>query len=185
MASDISLNYHTIMLLIAGLKNGSFGKTLSVAVIDTLTSYSNNLTMKKTITFAACFFVAGLVFITCKKEKLDSTHHFEKWPPVASGGGDYIVILPDNSVLLKGSGTDADGFVASYIWRHISGPTVFTMIKLNNALVEVKDMERGIYEFEFKVTDNNMLFRMDTVFVYVLDSLNDPINVGCAGCWDY
>jgi len=141
--------------------------------------------MKKIIKLAAYSLVAVFVFISCKKEKLDSIHHFEKWPPVANGGGDYIVILPANSVVLNGSGTDADGFVASYKWRHISGPTVFTLVNPNNALVEVKDMERGIYEFELKVTDNNMLFRMDTVMVYVLDSLNDPLNIGCAGCWDY
>ncbi|MBS1738509.1 MAG: tandem-95 repeat protein, partial [Bacteroidetes bacterium] len=37
-------------------------------------------------------------------------------PPVANAGSDQTITLPVNTVSLRGSGTDADGTVVSYLW---------------------------------------------------------------------
>ena len=46
-------------------------------------------------------------------------------PPVANAGSDINITLPTNSVTLAGSGSDADGTVASYQWAKVSGPSQY------------------------------------------------------------
>jgi len=42
-------------------------------------------------------------------------------PPVASAGADKTITLPTNTTTLTGSGTDADGTIASYAWSKVTG----------------------------------------------------------------
>ena len=48
-------------------------------------------------------------------------------PPTANAGNNITMTLPTNSATLSGSGTDADGTIASYAWTRVSGPTTFTL----------------------------------------------------------
>lgn len=138
--------------------------------------------MKQLIKFTSYFLIAVYGFVSCNKEKILPGKMNQ--PPVANAGRNQIIILPVDSVELMGSGMDADGFVVSYAWRKVSGPPPFNFVS-HDANAKVRNMVRGIYEFELKVTDNNMLFATDRNFVFVLDSLNDPLISGCPGCWDY
>src|SRR4029077_19363474 len=56
------------------------------------------------------------------KETVKITGNAANIPPVANAGTDQTITLPINTVTLTGTGTDADGTVASYQWTKISGP---------------------------------------------------------------
>src|SRR5690606_30267671 len=75
-------------------------------------------------------------------------------PPTANAGVNKSITLPANSVLLSGSGSDADGTIVSYKWTKISGPTSFNIVNANSPSTDVSGLVQGIYEFEFTVTDN-------------------------------
>ena len=47
--------------------------------------------------------------------------------PTANAGNNITLTLPTNSTTLTGSGSDADGTIASYAWSRVSGPTTFTL----------------------------------------------------------
>jgi len=136
--------------------------------------------MKHILKFTTCFLIAAIVIFSCKKEVTPAT----KKSPIANAGNTRVLILPINSVDLTGIGTDVDGQIVSYAWRYVSGPPLFTISNPGNANANVKNMVRGIYEFELKVIDNDGFFATDKTFVLVLDSINDPLNEACMGCWD-
>jgi K+-transporting ATPase c subunit len=91
--------------------------------------------------------------------------------PVADAGSDIFITLPTNSVSLSGTGTDADGTIASYKWTKVSGPTQFTLTSSTDAQTTLTDLVSGDYEFELKVTDNLGAVGRDTVKVIVSERL--------------
>ena len=74
--------------------------------------------------------------------------------PVANAGLDINITLPTNSVILSGSGTDADGSITAYKWTKISGPSQFNIVASTKAQTSVSNLAQGIYKFELTVTDN-------------------------------
>jgi alpha-tubulin suppressor-like RCC1 family protein len=88
-------------------------------------------------------------------------------PPVANAGPDEVLTLPFNTVNLPGSGTDADGTVTGYQWRHISGPSQYLIVSPTQAQTDITDLVAGIYEFELRVTDNRGATDRDTVKITV------------------
>lgn len=88
--------------------------------------------------------------------------------PIANGGGDKTITLPINQTTLNGSGTDADGTIASYSWTKISGPTNYTLVSPSSAATIAKDMDTGTYVFRLRVTDNLGATGDDFVTVRVL-----------------
>jgi Predicted peptidase len=87
--------------------------------------------------------------------------------PVADAGEDKFIELPDNSTVLNGSGSDADGAIASYQWRKISGPASYNLANANSASTQLSNLEEGEYQFELTVTDNKGATAKDTVKVVV------------------
>ncbi len=87
--------------------------------------------------------------------------------PVASAGADQVITLPINTVTLNGSGTDADGTIASYQWTKIAGPAQFTLLSATQAQATVNNLAQGIYQFELRVTDNQGANGRDTIIVTV------------------
>ena len=75
--------------------------------------------------------------------------------------------MPTSTVSLTGTGTDADGTIASYAWAKISGPTGGTIATATTASTSITGMLQGIYKFELKVTDNGGATGRDTVQVTV------------------
>lgn len=95
-------------------------------------------------------------------------------PPVANAGTDKSITLPVNSVTLSGSGTDADGTIASYTWTKLTGPATFSIASVNSAITTVNSLVQGVYTFELKVTDNNGANATDVVQVTVSALTNTP-----------
>ena len=95
-------------------------------------------------------------------------------PPVANAGADQTVTLPVNTVTLNGSGTDADGTIASYQWTKISGPSTFTIVSPSQAQTAVNNLVQGTYQFQLTVTDNQGATATDTVVITVNPAANIP-----------
>ncbi len=88
-------------------------------------------------------------------------------PPVALAGLDMMIVLPLNTVILTGSGTDADGTISSYSWKKIAGPAAFTIVSPGQAQTVVNNLVAGTYTFELTVTDNLGAQGTDSVSVQV------------------
>lgn len=73
--------------------------------------------------------------------------------PVANAGPDKTLTLPTNSVILNGSGSDADGTITAYTWTKVSGPAA-TLSNANTASLSLSDLVAGIYVFRLTVRDN-------------------------------
>ncbi|WP_407522864.1 PKD domain-containing protein [Lacibacter sp. MH-610] len=87
--------------------------------------------------------------------------------PVANAGPDQTITLPTNSVTLNGSGTDADGTIASYQWTKVAGPAQGSITNAAAAQTTVTALVQGTYRFELRVTDNNGAIGRDTMTVTV------------------
>lgn len=77
-------------------------------------------------------------------------------PPVARAGDDYTVPLSWNySPLLNATAsTDADGWIKSFLWTKVSGPSTFTILSPNTGKTKVNFTGTGTYVFRVTVTDN-------------------------------
>src|SRR5258705_12184728 len=104
--------------------------------------------MKLIMKRKAFFLIIVIIFISCKKEVIPLKIN---QPPVADAGPDLIIVLPTDSVELRGIGTDADGSVVSYEWTTLSGPSMSAFINNNAPITKVKNLIEGIYVFELKV----------------------------------
>ena len=87
--------------------------------------------------------------------------------PIADAGSDITTVTSNNSVDLKGNGSDADGSISSYLWKQISGPSSSNIISSDSANTEVQGLIEGTYEFELQVKDNEGAEAKDTVQVTV------------------
>ncbi len=75
--------------------------------------------------------------------------------PKADAGANKVITLPANqSTTLAGSGTDADGSIASYQWTKTSGGTV-TMSGTNTSTLQLSNLQVGEYVFRLQVKDNS------------------------------
>lgn len=88
-------------------------------------------------------------------------------PPIADAGPNITLSLPVNSANLLGSGSDADGTIASYSWIKESGPVV-NMTNANSAVVSLSGLVEGVYIFRLTVTDNNGASSISSCQVIVL-----------------
>jgi hypothetical protein len=97
--------------------------------------------------------------------------------PIANAGPDQVITLPVNSVTLNGAAsTDPDGTITFFQWIKLSGPSVPqpSIITPNSAQTDVKDLVRGIYEFELTVTDDSGSIARDKVQITVNPAPPDP-----------
>jgi hypothetical protein len=89
--------------------------------------------------------------------------------PIANAGADFSVDEGTRGVQLKGSGTDNDGTITSYLWEQTAGPTV----TLSNALTATATFDAPSVTantpltFNLTVTDNDGATAEDTVVVTV------------------
>ncbi|HPF40839.1 MAG TPA: family 16 glycosylhydrolase [Phycisphaerae bacterium] len=110
--------------------------------------------------------------------------------PKANAGPDQAIELPtQNSVTLAGSGSDADGVIASYLWTQVSGPTTADLTNANSATATAGNLFVGAYVFELTVTDNDMNTGSDQMTVVVTNppqniALNKSTTVSSTGSGD-
>jgi hypothetical protein len=74
--------------------------------------------------------------------------------PVSNAGSDITIELPESTVTLNGSGTDADGTIKSYAWVQVSGPVADFNSKTIASPVISGLVTPGEYVFQLVVTDN-------------------------------
>ena len=87
-------------------------------------------------------------------------------PPTANAGPELFIVLPTNSANIIGSGSDADGFIASYLWAKVSGPTV-TLGAITNSTLSISNLLEGVYTFRLQVTDNDGAIATDDMTITV------------------
>ena len=87
--------------------------------------------------------------------------------PSASAGADIVLTLPTNSATLSGTATDPDGWMTSYRWKKISGPSQYNISSPNTAQTSVTSLAKGAYAFELTATDNTGATAKDTVQITV------------------
>ncbi|MDQ2751903.1 MAG: right-handed parallel beta-helix repeat-containing protein, partial [Bacteroidota bacterium] len=100
--------------------------------------------------------------------------------PVARAGANQSIILPLNSVILSGSGTDQDGTVVSYLWTELSGPSNYLIANSLSPATNVTGLVQGVYTFQLSVTDNDGATGNDILQITVLPAANMPptVNAG-------
>jgi hypothetical protein len=96
-------------------------------------------------------------------------------PPVANAGADQALTLPASSLTLNGSGTDADGTIASYAWAQVSGPAVSSFSSASAGSTIVTGLVQGTYTFRLTVTDNLGDTAADDVVVTVAPANHPPV----------
>lgn len=96
--------------------------------------------------------------------------------PVANAGSDRTIYT--KSVSLSGSATDADGTIASWKWKQISGPSA-TLANADTKILSVSSMSAGTYMFRLQVTDNSG--NTDSDYVKVVVDLTNKVPVVSAG----
>ncbi len=96
-------------------------------------------------------------------------------PPVANAGADQTIQLPTSIVSLTGSGTDADGTIASYSWTKSSGPAGGTIATPSTANTNITGLIQGVYVFACTVTDNQGAQSTDNVQITV-NAASAPAN---------
>jgi beta-glucanase (GH16 family) len=89
--------------------------------------------------------------------------------PTANAGADKNIQLPTNSLTINGSGTDADGTIASYAWTRVSGPNTPTLSGVATANLTASGLIAGTYVFRLTVTDNKGATGFDEVNVVVVN----------------
>jgi predicted esterase len=90
--------------------------------------------------------------------------------PVANAGIDQTITLPVNTIKLSGTGTDTDGNKVVYFWKQISGP-VCSIVSSSQPNTDVINLQNGVYEFEFSVSDDEGSTATDIVMIVV----NNPL----------
>jgi len=117
------------------------------------------------------FVVAATILSACKKETSCVGCKENNKPPTAIAGPDQVITLPPDSILLDGSSSsDPDGTISEWLWTKISGPASFNIRNSTTAKTVVKNLAKGVYQFELKVTDNGGLSAKDTMQIIVNDA---------------
>lgn len=74
--------------------------------------------------------------------------------PVVNVGSDRVITLPQNSIVLPGSATDANGSIVSYAWSQVSGPSTANLTNSTSAQAGAGNLVAGNYQFQLQVTDD-------------------------------
>lgn len=107
-------------------------------------------------------------------------------PPLANAGPPQTVTLPA-AITVTGSGTDADGYIAAYLWSQVSGPNAATITNAGSATTNITGTIAGSYIFQLMVTDEDGAIGVDTMTLKVnpapqvtltLQPVNNPNDVG-------
>lgn len=126
--------------------------------------------MSQTI-YIFLIFIGVFIITGCKKDN----DTYINQPPVADAGADQVILLPADSIELKGSGTDPDGSIESFRWSKVVGPVSFDILNPNEAVTKVKNLTEGVYEIVLIITDNDGASSKDFITITVLPS-NVPVN---------
>ena len=102
--------------------------------------------------------------------------------PHAHAGPDRNLTLPANSTTLNGAGDDDDGYIVSYHWDKISGPSA-ALNGVNEPNLLLSDLVEGSYVFRLTVTDDDNLTGADDAAVAVAAPPGPPVVGGELKVW--
>jgi hypothetical protein len=116
--------------------------------------------------------------------------------PVAKAGADQTIPLSwDYDPLLNGTlSTDADGYITTFKWTKVSGPSSYSISSPNSGQTKVTGLVAGTYVFRLTVTDDKGATAYDDVQVTMTSSTttNSTAPVARAGAdqtiplsWNY
>jgi hypothetical protein len=132
--------------------------------------------MKRLFFVLSALIALTVIILSCKKDYSCQGCTNGNQPPIAKAGGDLVVNLPMDSVLLDGrTSSDMDGTITAYVWTKVSGPTSssFRIVNPSASNSIVRGLVVGIYRFELKVTDNGGLSATDTIQITVQEIVTD------------
>ena len=99
--------------------------------------------------------------------------HINTAPSVNAGVDQTITYPAQNYANLLAVGSDQDGFVSSYQWTQVSGPSTATILTPTTASTTVSGLVSGTYKFSVVAVDNESLASSpDTVQVVVQTASN-------------
>jgi hypothetical protein len=101
--------------------------------------------------------------------------------PVANAGKDITITLPVTKAKVYGTATDADGLVQSFLWTKVSGSAQYAIASPQAAQTEIRNLAKGSYQFELKVTDNKGAISKDTLKITVNPAATRPMFTMNAG----
>ncbi|MBO9572198.1 MAG: T9SS type A sorting domain-containing protein [Chitinophagaceae bacterium] len=157
----------------AGASNNTTRFIIQNRVVDIPTA--NNLTMKAS--YNALGAVSGVM--TLNISGLNTYNYINGFTlteigagetntaPTVDAGPDKTVTLPVNSVQMNGSASDPNGFIASYNWTKISGPSQYNISNSSAPATTISNLVQGTYVFRLGVYDNQGAFSFDEVTVTV------------------
>ncbi|EDV22385.1 uncharacterized protein TRIADDRAFT_28661 [Trichoplax adhaerens] len=97
------------------------------------------------------------------------------YKPVALPGPDVLLYLPQNSVVLNGSGSYDDNGIVRYAWTKLHGsPEIADMQGTTSPVLHVTNLVEGHYVFQLNVTDTAGQMASATVTVVVQPEDNKP-----------
>lgn len=88
--------------------------------------------------------------------------------PVVNAGNDTTYALKNSltdTITLKGSASDSDGVVVSYVWTQVSGPTSAKILYPGSATTKVTNVIAGTYVFVLMATDDKGATGVKTISV--------------------
>lgn len=89
-------------------------------------------------------------------------------PPTVNAGNDTSYALKssmNDTITLKGSASDSDGVVVSYIWSQVSGPNSAKIFYPGSATTKVTNVTPGTYVFQLMATDDKGATGVKTITV--------------------
>ncbi len=121
--------------------------------------------------FYHLFLAYSIILLTntgCKKELPDPPE-----APVVKAGEDISIEIPNNSVSLTATTSDATR-ITNYQWKRISGPNS-GFIDQDGLNAKAIWLEEGIYEFEVTATYHNRFVGKDTMKVTLTTQLQKHV----------
>jgi len=87
--------------------------------------------------------------------------------PIAKAGDDQTIPLSWNyfPTINGTASSDPDGWIQSYSWSKVSGPSSFTIVSPNSGQTKVNNLVAGVYTFRLTVTDNKGATATDDVVI--------------------
>lgn len=93
--------------------------------------------------------------------------------PVADAGGSQIVVLPQTTATLDGSGSsDPNGGTLTYSWTQVYGPSNLSFSNAQAAQPTISNLVKGVYRLRLKVDNGSYT---DDDEIYVISSLTNNV----------
>lgn len=112
-----------------------------------------------------------LAFVLCS-----TSCKAQNQPPVARAGADRSIPLSWNywPTIYGTTSTDADGWIKSFRWEYVSGPSQYTIVSPTSGSTQIINMVGGVYTFRLTVTDNLNATGTDLIQITMVDDLPKP-----------